>query len=392
MDICAYLHFPWCLQKCPYCDFASGAIRRAQVPHAAYADAIIAELSARAPALRGRRLGAVFFGGGTPSLWAPSEIGRVLSALRAAFDAEAPGLEVTVECNPSSLDRARAAALREAGVTRLSIGVQSLDADRLRYLGRLHSPEGALDALRGALQEMPRVSGDLMFGMPGQTPADFLHEAQQLLDLGLSHLSIYALTIEPDTQFGQLHRKGRLKVSPSAVFADTFEATRALMAEHGLQHYEVSNYARPGEASRHNQHYWRGGAYLGLGAGAVGLLPGVDGREGANGVHGRPRRYRNSPVPAEYQAAPGGSEVFEETLAAVDQLNEALMLGLRTAEGVDCDAVAARCGLDPRVERAAAIARQRDLGNLRVESADGQLLRVPPERWLHLDSIVTDLF
>jgi len=209
-----YVHFPWCLAKCPYCDFASGAIRPAEVPHTRYADALLRELEARAPALGERRLASVFFGGGTPSLWDPRQLGRVLAAVRAAFPLEEPDLEVTVECNPTSLDRAKAAALREAGVTRLSIGMQSLDAERLRFLGRLHDPEGALRAVREALLEVPRVSGDLMFGMPGQKAEDLTAEIEQVLETGVRHVSAYALTIEPGTQFGALYRKGKLKVAP----------------------------------------------------------------------------------------------------------------------------------------------------------------------------------
>lgn len=385
MDVSAYVHFPWCLQKCPYCDFASGAIRRDEVAHRQYADAVLAELASRAAGLSEHRLVSVFFGGGTPSLWAPAELGRVLSGVRGAFAARAPGdddPEVTVECNPSSLDQRHAAALREVGVGRLSIGVQSLDDERLRFLGRLHSADGALTALRDALAEMPRVSGDLMFGMPGQTAGDFTGEARRLLEMGLQHISAYALTIEPDTQFGQLHRKGRLKLATEGDFANTFEATHALMAEAGLEHYEVSNYAAAGEGSLHNLHYWRGGSYLGLGAGAVGML-----HDGATGG----RRYRNQPKPQDYLAAPQArsAEVFDETLGAGDLVNEALMLGLRTAEGVDVGALHSRTGVALLDDRRADIDAQRALGNLAL---DGDRLHVPHDRWLHLDSIVATLF
>jgi oxygen-independent coproporphyrinogen-3 oxidase len=391
VDVSAYVHFPWCLQKCPYCDFASGAIRRDEVQHARYADAVIAELDSRAQALSQHRLVSVFFGGGTPSLWAPAQLGRVLAAIRGAFAPPADGdpeLEVTVECNPSSLDRAHAAALRRAGVGRLSIGVQSLDDGRLRFLGRLHSGEGALGALRDALAEVPRVSGDLMFGMPQQRAGDFVDEVQRLLDLGLSHISAYALTIEAQTQFGQLHRKGRLTLAPEGDFAETFLATRARMEAAGMRHYEVSNYAMPGETSRHNQHYWRGGSYLGLGAGAVGMLHGDDGDDGDDS---RGRRYRNARSPEAYLATPRAPDVeeFEEHLQPGDLANEALMLGLRTAEGVDVEQVRRRTGLDLVGSRAADVQRQLELGNLVLQ---GERMRVPQDRWLHLDAIVAQLF
>jgi putative oxygen-independent coproporphyrinogen III oxidase len=373
-----YVHFPWCLAKCPYCDFASAAIQRSAVPHEEYADAILRELEARGPALEGRTLSSVFFGGGTPSLWDPRALGRVLARVRAAFDREAPDLEVTVECNPTSLDRDKAARLREQGVGRLSIGVQSLDADRLRFLGRLHDPKGALDALEVAMAEMPRVSGDLMFGMPRQTPEDFAAEIDRLLALGLRHVSAYALTIEDNTQFGALHRKGKLEVATDDAYADTFSIARDRFGARGLEHYEVSNYAVPGEEARHNLHYWSGGDYLGLGAGAVGCLSGEDKRA---------RRYKNDPRPERY--ASGAAIVFEETLEPEDRVREALMLGLRTARGVDLAALRGATDLDLREGREAALGRREARGDVILER---DRLFVPREKWLALDSIVADLF
>ncbi|HEX4355832.1 MAG TPA: radical SAM family heme chaperone HemW [Polyangiales bacterium] len=256
MSTSIYVHFPWCLQKCPYCDFASGTIRRAEVPHRAYSDAVLRELAwrrEREPESFGQ-LASIFFGGGTPSLWSAPELGRVVEAIRSAFECSDPELEITVECNPSSLDERQAHALRAAGVNRLSIGVQAVDDDRLRYLGRLHDAAGALAAVRAAQSAMSRVSADLMFGTPNQTPSQFLSELDALLELGLSHLSIYALTIEPNTQFGELHRKGKLPIARDDDYADTFLAIEAKLRERGFEHYEVSNYARAGETARHNQH------------------------------------------------------------------------------------------------------------------------------------------
>lgn len=385
MAISVYIHFPWCLQKCPYCDFASAGITRDAVPSQAYADAVLQELELRAEAVAGQELCSVFFGGGTPSLWAPEALGQVLSAVKASFP-PTDDLEVTVECNPSSLDRARAAALREVGVNRLSIGVQSLDDQRLRFLGRLHDADGALRSLDAAKQEMPRVSADLMFGMPGQDPAAFLGELSTIVDRGLQHVSAYALTIEPDTQFGALHRKGRLQLAKDETFAATFERAEALMQARGLNHYEVSNYAAQGQESRHNLHYWQGGAYLGLGAGAVGCLHGSGPRKG----HGR--RYRNDPNPARYMEAGTAkrlAEVFEEQLEAGDLVREALMLGLRTADGIDVRALADRTGTALSQGRQQALAQGHAQGDLVM---DGAQLRVPKQRWLHLDRIVADLF
>ncbi|MGH7296686.1 MAG: coproporphyrinogen-III oxidase family protein, partial [Polyangiaceae bacterium] len=203
------MHFPYCLAKCPYCDFVSYAMEREAIDHAAYADAVLRELDRRveagvgAGAGAGGRVATVFFGGGTPSLWEPRELGRVLGGIRAALPCT-DELEVTVECNPTSIDEDRARALVDQGVGRVSIGVQSLRDERLRHLGRLHDARGAIEAVRGALRAVPRVSADLIFGLPGQTPEQARDEALELVELGLSHVSCYQLTIEPGTRFGEL--------------------------------------------------------------------------------------------------------------------------------------------------------------------------------------------
>jgi oxygen-independent coproporphyrinogen-3 oxidase len=377
-----YVHFPWCLQKCPYCDFASASIRRTEVPHNAYADAVLRELAWHAERGSLGELRSVFFGGGTPSLWAAEELGRVVRGIKDAFTSQAAEVEITVECNPSSLDSDKAHALADQGVNRLSVGVQALDADRLRYLGRLHDADGALRALQCAQAAVPRVSGDLMFGTPGQPAASFLSEVTRLVDLGLSHLSIYALTIEPNTQFGELHKKGRLTLAKDDDYADTFSAIEQLLEQQGFSHYEVSNYARPGQTSQHNQHYWRGGDYLGLGCAAVGCR---------TESPGHARRVRNQPVPAQYvnaqnlDALSSESEVLDGTAL----VREALLLGLRTEEGVNLLRTAERAGIDPLKGRERALERAQARGNVVIEDNH---LRVPKSRWLHLDSIVADLF
>jgi putative oxygen-independent coproporphyrinogen III oxidase len=377
-----YVHFPWCLQKCPYCDFASASIRRPEVPHRGYADAVLAELAWRRESLADETLASVFFGGGTPSLWAPTEIGRVLAAIRASFTREADDLEVTVECNPSSLDRSGARGLREVGVTRLSIGVQSLDDSQLRFLGRLHDADGALRAVEAALLEVPRVSADLMFGLPSQPSGQGAEQARRMVALGLSHLSLYALTIEPETQFGKLHEKGRLPIAREDDVADAFESIEGAMREAGFEHYEVSNYARPGQRARHNEHYWRGGAYLGLGAGAVGCL-----RE----APGSARRYRNESKPELYiqRSSAAKVEVFQEPLGPQETVREHFMLGLRTQDGVDLQAVEHAAGVPPLAGRERALAPLLATGTVLL---DGVNLRVPQTRWLHMDSIIAKLF
>jgi len=381
LRLSVYVHFPWCLRKCPYCDFATSPLQREAIPHVGYADAVLRELAQRRVGIGEQRLVSVFFGGGTPSLWDPAELGRVARGIRDAFSHTAGEVEVTVECNPSSLNQAHAARLREAGVDRLSIGVQSLDDGELAFLGRLHDRKLALEAIDAALRSHDRVSADLMFGLPNQTPDRFYTHVNTLLDRGLRHVSAYALTIEAATPFGDQSRKGLLRPAPDETYATMFEGNHRLFELHGLSHYEVSNYAVIGEESRHNLHYWRGGSYLGLGAAAVGCL-----RTGSGG-----RRYRNHPDAARYmqRAATSEVEVFEEQLAPRDVIREALMLGLRTREGVDLARLFERTGVDPQRGREREIKRRIASGDLRIE--DGRMT-VPVERWLMLDGIVADLF
>ena len=374
-----YVHFPWCARKCPYCDFATEPMRSDAVPHDAYADALLRELDARAENLEGRALKSVFFGGGTPSLWAPNALKRTLEGIREAFGEATEEVEVTVECNPSSLDRDHAALLRQAGVNRLSIGVQSLRDPHLRFLGRLHDRDRALAALDGARREMPRVSADLMFGMPGQTLGELGEDIARIAETGVRHVSAYALTIEEKTMFGSLHRAGKLRVAPEEQYAELFEHAERCFADLGWTHYEVSNYAADGERSRHNLHYWRGGAYLGLGAAAVGCLD-----QGP----GRAERWRNEPNPQRYMRQQT-LEVEVEELGPDEIIREALMLGLRTVDGMNLAATERRAGQSPREGREDEIARAIERGNL---VQDGDWLRVPMNRWLKLDGIVRDLF
>lgn len=343
---------------------------------------MLRELAMRAPGLENASLVSIFFGGGTPSLWDTNELARVKDSIVAAFPHVADNVEITVECNPSSLNREKAKALAAAGINRLSIGVQSLDDARLRFLGRLHDAEGGLKAVGEAMLEMPRVSADLMFGMPDQTGEDFASEVNELLALGLKHVSAYSLTIEPNTQFGALAKKGRLPLAVEDDVAECFAQGKAVFKEHGLDAYEVSNYATLGEEARHNQHYWRGGDYLGLGAGAVGCLASSDHEA---------RRYRNNADPTHYMQHAASSDVedSEETLSPADRVREAIMLGLRTREGMSLGAVHEQTGLDPLLEREKSLKKRLETGDVILE--DGYL-RVPSTRWLTMDSIVRDLF
>jgi oxygen-independent coproporphyrinogen-3 oxidase len=288
-------------------------------------------------------------------------------------------LEVTVECNPSSLTQGNAALLREAGVDRLSIGVQSLRDPHLQFLGRLHDSKRAVAALEEAVAQMPRVSADLMFGMAGQTVEELGEDIARIAETGIRHVSAYALTIEEKTMFGSLHRAGKLRVAPEEQYADLFEHAERCFTDLGWAHYEVSNYAAEAEESRHNLHYWRGGAYVGLGAAAVGCL---------DHGPGRATRWRNDANPQRYLEQ-DTLEAEVEKLGPEEIIREALMLGLRTIDGMNLAATATRAGRDPKAGRERELERAIEKGNL---NRVGDWLRVPQDRWLKLDGIVRDLF
>ena len=389
-----YVHFPWCLAKCPYCDFVSYAAPRDAIDHVGYADAVIRELALRARELElsspdsPRRFGSVFFGGGTPSLWDPRELGRVLAAIRATVHCE-PDVEITVECNPTSLDAEKARALLDAGVNRLSIGTQSLREDQLKYLGRLHDPNGARAAIEAALTSgMPRVTTDLIFGLPDQTPEDACEQASALADLGLAHLSCYQLTIEPGTQFGELAKRGRLPRADDGVVAEAFLAIDQTLTARGFGHYEISNYARPGEEARHNLGYWRGEEYLGLGCAAFGFM--LEGAASVSGV-----RTRNAVDPKKYVAATAAASLLDEStsrepLDAEALLRERIMLGLRLANGFDLGSAGAALGLDAWTdERTREVAKLSARGRLVREDT---VLRLPPAAWIWADDTAARLF
>ena len=380
MDLAVYVHFPWCVQRCPYCDFATSAIQPERIDHEGYAGAVAAELALRRATVGpGRRPArTLFFGGGTPSLWSLPSLARVVDAVR-------PEDEVTVECNPTSIDAERARALRGAGVNRLSLGVQSLRDRHLRYLGRAHDADEALSAVRAAASSGLRVSADVMFGMDAQRADELVEDVRALAGEGAEHLSCYMLTVEPATRFGELARKGRLPRLCDDEVAALYERCAEAMESLGFEHYEVSNWARPGQRARHNEAYWRGDDYLGLGAGAVGCVASPRGAEGA-------LRWRNLHDPAAYRAALDRGELPPSELESLDpdaRVREGLMLGLRTADGVDLEALASRAGVDPMRGRERAVRREVDRGNLVLE---GGRARIPRGRWLLADAITARVF
>jgi oxygen-independent coproporphyrinogen III oxidase len=344
-----YVHFPFCGVRCPYCDFAVDT--RAEIPQDIYAGAVCAELAVRRAWFAGAGpLVSIYFGGGTPGLWRPDALGRVLDAARAAFGGvPAADLEITVEANPGEADEARLRALRAAGVNRLSLGAQALDDRLLRELGRNHAAAAipvAVQAARAAGFE--EVSIDLIFGVPGQTRDDWRRSLDGAIALGPEHVSAYALTIERGTAFGALDRAGRLARPDDEAVATMFEDARATLGAAGLPPYEVSSYARPGHRARHNALYWAGAPYLGLGASAASFRPLADG----TGWRFSNPRATDTYLRASVAGCPEPRHV--ERRGRDDLENEAVWLGLRTVDGIDRAAHAARYGRDPLEGRDAA--------------------------------------
>lgn len=398
-----YVHFPWCLKKCPYCDFVSFATPRESIDHEGYANAVIAEVERRAALLERRPVSSVFFGGGTPSLWRARELGRVLGAVLERAGATGD-VEVTVECNPTSLDEGHARALRDVGVNRLSIGVQGLDEGRLGFLGRLHSPAGGLDAVRAALRVADlRVSADLIFGVAAgseaaaQTPENAAAEARALADTGVTHISAYSLTIEPGTRFGELASRGRLPIAPDDLVADAFLAIDETLVSRGFEHYEISNYARGDARARHNVGYWLGRDYIGLGSAAFGTHELREpGESHTEQTRRWARRYRNDIDPASYmRKASSGADIGEieiesELLDGETRLRERIMLGLRLRDGFDIEDASASVGAAPWTpSRRRAAERLVASGRLIIE---GSRLRVPRRAWFLADGTAAALF
>ncbi|MGE0419562.1 MAG: radical SAM family heme chaperone HemW [Acetobacteraceae bacterium] len=330
-----YIHWPFCLAKCPYCDFNSHV--RERVPQARFRTALRSELAWEAERLGRRRVTSVFFGGGTPSLMEPETVAALLSDAARLFDL-APDAEITLEANPTSVEAGRLAAFRDAGVNRASLGVQSLDPDALRLLGREHSATAAVAALETARHIFPRLSFDLIYARPGQALDAWRAELRAALALAADHLSLYQLTIEPGTKFEVLHRRGALVLPDDETGAALYEATGEEAARFGLLPYEVSNYAQPGAESRHNLAYWRYGDYAGIG-------PGAHGRLTLDGTLRATRRHRAPEPWAERVEASGHGTVEEVALEPEERAQEMLLMGLRLTEGVDRMRFAERTGI-----------------------------------------------
>lgn len=325
-----YIHIPWCLKKCPYCDFNSHE-RRGEIPEMRYVDALLADLELALPSIWGRRVHSVFFGGGTPSLFAPESIDRILAGVRARVPL-APDAEITLEANPGTFERARFAGFKAAGINRLSVGVQSFEPKFLHSLGRVHDADEARDAAAAAIEIFGNVNLDLMYALPGQTPADAQSDLAQALRFSPPHLSFYHLTIEPNTLF---HRYPPT-LPDDETAADIEDGIADTLGAAGYLHYETSAYAKPGHECRHNVNYWRFGDYLGIGAGAHSKLSFQE-RVVRQIRHRQPQHYieeveRGSPL-AEDRTVERGEIGFEFMLNA-----------LRLTEGVPVALFAERTG------------------------------------------------
>ncbi len=343
-----YIHWPFCLAKCPYCDFNSHV--RDSVDHAAWQDALLAEMRHERAQVADEPLDSIFFGGGTPSLM-PPQLVEVLLCEAEALWGFAPGIEITLEGNPSSVEAANYQALASAGINRVSLGLQSLEDEALRFLGRLHDASEGLRALEVAQRNFARVSFDLIYALPGQMPQQWQAQLARALAFGTSHLSLYQLTIEPGTRFATMVRQHDFTPLDDDAAADLYELTRSMTEAAGMPAYEISNYARPGEESRHNLTYWRYQDYCGIGPGAHGRRGGM-----ATVRHKKPENWLAA-------VADRGTGLSEElALSPSEQASEALLMGLRLREGVDLAGLGARFGIPASDlidgEKAAFYARQ----------------------------------
>ncbi len=326
-----YIHIPWCVKKCPYCDFNSHE-SRTEIPEKRYVAALIADLEQSVPRVYGRKIKSVFFGGGTPSLFSAESIDAILSAVRMLTPLEY-GAEITLEANPGTVETARFTAYKQAGINRLSLGIQSFNADYLKALGRIHDDKQAMQAAELALNTFERVNLDVMYALPNQTLAHALQDARQAVELNPDHLSFYHLTLEPNTPF--------YRTPPSLpdddLSADMQEQIEALLAEHGYEHYETSAFCKPKSQSRHNLNYWQFGDYLGIGAGAHSKLSYHD-KITRETRHKHPKAFMEN---AEKGNAVDNTWVIERA----DLGFEFMMNALRLTDGVEASLFQQRTGL-----------------------------------------------
>ncbi|ABD05134.1 coproporphyrinogen III oxidase, anaerobic [Rhodopseudomonas palustris HaA2] len=372
-----YVHWPFCLSKCPYCDFNSH-VRHAAIDEDRFARAFAREIEATAQRIGPRDVTSIFLGGGTPSLMQPQTVGAILDAI-GKYWRVAPDVEVSLEANPTSVEATRFRGYRAAGVNRVSLGVQALDDASLKTLGRLHTAQEAMEAVAIARAAFDRYSFDLIYARPGQTPAMWEAELRRAIGEAAEHLSLYQLTIEAETPFFALHRAGKLQTPDESASRALYDVTQSVCAELGLPAYEISNHARPGAECKHNLVYWRGQEYAGIGPGAHGRLD-IGGTRYAIATEKRPESWLMR------VEASGTGVVTDDRLNSEERADEFLLMGLRLAEGIDPRRYQALAGrsLDP-----SRIAILREEGAIAVD-ADGRL-RVTQAGFPVLDAVVADL-
>ena len=372
-----YVHWPFCLSKCPYCDFNSH-VRHTAIDEDRFARAFAREIETTAGRVPGRDVSSIFLGGGTPSLMQPRTVGAILDAIGKHWRI-ADGAEVTLEANPTSVEATRFAGYRSAGVNRVSLGVQALDDASLKELGRLHTAREALDAVNIARRAFQRYSFDLIYARPGQTPGMWADELKLAIAEAAEHLSLYQLTIEEGTPFFALHAAGKLKTPDETTARALYDVTQEVCAEHGLPAYEISNHARPGAQCRHNLVYWRAKEYAGIGPGAHGRLD-IGAVRHATATEKRPEAWLMR------VEAGGHGVVTDDLLNSEERADEFLLMGLRLAEGIDPKRYEALSGraLDPH-----RIAVLREEGAIVVD--EGGRLRVTQAGFPVLDAVVADL-
>jgi len=372
-----YVHWPFCLSKCPYCDFNSH-VRHTAIDEERFARAFAREIETTAARTPGRTVTSIFLGGGTPSLMKPQTVGAVLDAIAQHWNVD-KSVEVTLEANPTSVEATRFAGYRAAGVNRVSLGVQALDDASLKALGRLHSAQEALDAVAIARRAFDRYSFDLIYARPDQTAEAWTRELKLAISEAAEHLSLYQLTIEEGTPFFGLHRAGKLKTPDEDLARELYDVTQEVCAAHGLPSYEISNHARPGAECRHNLVYWRGQEYAGVGPGAHGRLD-IGGVRHAIATDKRPEAWL---LRVEED---GHGVISEDLLNSEQRADEFLLMGLRLAEGIDPQRYAALSGrpLDPH-----RIAALKEDGAIVMD--DNGRLRVTQEGFPLLDAVVADL-
>ncbi|MCB9992598.1 MAG: coproporphyrinogen III oxidase [Hyphomicrobiaceae bacterium] len=372
-----YVHWPFCAAKCPYCDFNSH-VRQGGIDEAYFRDAYLQELAHFASLTPGRTVQSIFFGGGTPSLMEPRTTEAILDAIAGHWTIAADA-EITLEANPTSVEAERFRGYRQAGVNRVSLGVQSLREEPLKRLGRLHSVTEARLAVGIAQSIFERMSFDLIYARPEQTLKDWQSELQEAIGMGSEHLSLYQLTIEQGTRYFDLFNQGKLLMPDADLSADLYRLTQDLTEAAGLSAYEISNHARAGEESRHNLLYWRYGEYVGIGAGAHGRLL-IDGVRHATATERLPEKW------AEQVAAKGSGLVTDDRLTWEEESDEFLVMGLRLREGIDPKRYETLSGH---------VLQQKQIDELRalgfVEYLRNGNLRVTPEGWPVLDAVVADL-